>query len=93
MGWRRSQRTRQDDWLVPFAVFVFLFGTTTYVLTPDAPGKEAVRAEWNKRTTDQQYRSCDDARANGHENIAVWEPSYRQRLDRDGDGSACESYQ
>ena len=77
---------------MPFAAFVFCFGTTTYLLTPDAPGKDVLQAEWDKRTTDQHYRSCDAARANGHENIRSWEPSYRESMDRDGDGSACEPY-
>ena len=78
--------------LAPAGAFALVFGGTTYVLTPEAPGKAAVRAEWTRRTTDQHYSGCRQARANGHENIASWEPSYRETMDGDGDGLACEPY-
>ena len=38
------------------------------------------------------YRRCDDARAAGAAPIHVGEPGYRQALDRDRDGIACEPY-
>lgn len=87
----RSPR-RDKGFLLPVAVFVSLFGGTTYMLTPDAPGKALVMDAISKRTTDQHYSGCRDARANNHENIDSWEPSYRSRMDGDGDGVACESY-
>lgn len=40
-------------WMVGSAAFAVVFAGTTYVLTPDAPGKAEVRREWSKRTTDQ----------------------------------------
>lgn len=86
--WTRS--ARRPSWLVPAIVFALSFGGATYVLTPEAPGKPALRAEWNKRTTDQRYSDCRDARENGHEDILAWEPSYRPEMDGDGDGRACE---
>lgn len=89
---RRARQFRKSDLPLASAVFVLCFGATTYVLTPDAPGKNALRAEWEKRTTDQHYSNCDEARANGHENIATWDPSYREHMDRDRDGLACEPY-
>jgi|VirMetMinimDraft_7_1064189.scaffolds.fasta_scaffold254707_2 hypothetical protein len=92
MSWTRSRRIRRKDWLAPAGTFVLVFSGTSYILTPGAPGKAAVRAEWIKRTTDQHYGGCNQARANGHENIASWEPSYRETMDRDGDGLACEPY-
>ncbi|WP_409514932.1 excalibur calcium-binding domain-containing protein [Brevundimonas sp.] len=51
-----------------------------------------MRREWSKRTTDQRYSGCSEARANKHEDIASWEPSYREHMDGDGDGLACEPY-
>lgn len=38
------------------------------------------------------YRYCDDARAAGAAPINRGEPGYRDELDRDGDGVACEPY-
>ncbi|WP_433788143.1 excalibur calcium-binding domain-containing protein [Actinomycetospora sp. CA-101289] len=37
------------------------------------------------------YANCDEARADGAEDIGVGEPGYRPALDRDRDGVACES--
>lgn len=87
----RSHR-RDKGLLLPAAVFVALFGATTYILTPDAPGKAYLIETISKRNTDQHYSGCDEARANNHENIDSWEPSYRSEMDGDGDGVACESY-
>ena len=75
---------------VPVAVFVGLFGATTYALTPGAPGRDAVIAHVAKRLSDQNYDGCNAARSNGHENIGFWEPSYRPAMDGDDDGFACE---
>ncbi|MBX9616822.1 MAG: excalibur calcium-binding domain-containing protein [Caulobacteraceae bacterium] len=90
---RWTQRTRPDPkplWLVGTGAFAIAFAGATYVLSPDAPGKAEVRREWSKRTTDQHYSECSQARANNHEDIASWEPSYRDHMDGDGDGLACE---
>jgi hypothetical protein len=38
------------------------------------------------------WRRCDDARAAGTAPIFRGEPGYRDRLDRDADGIACEPY-
>lgn len=89
---RFRSRRRDKGLLLPVAVFVGLFGGTTYVLTPDAPGKAQAMAAISKRTTDQHYSGCREARANNHENIDSWEPSYRSEMDGDEDGIACETY-
>lgn len=89
---RVRARRRDKGLLLPLAIFVGLFGGTTYVLTPDAPGKSLVIKAITKRMTDHHYKGCDEARANGHENIDSWEPSYRASMDGDEDGIACESY-
>lgn len=87
----RSHR-RYKGLLLPVAVFVGIFGGTTNILTPDAPGKALVIEAISKRTTDQHYSGCREARANNRENIDAWEPSYRSSMDGDGDGVACETY-
>lgn len=40
---------------------------------------------------DPPYSSCADARADGASNIQQGEEGYSSKLDRDGDGVACES--
>lgn len=40
---------------------------------------------------DPPYSSCADARADGASNIQQGDPGYSSKLDRDGDGVACES--
>ena len=37
------------------------------------------------------FRSCKEARAAGYSDIKKGEPGYSSKLDRDGDGIACES--
>ncbi|WP_456847358.1 excalibur calcium-binding domain-containing protein, partial [Cellulomonas sp. P5_C6] len=36
------------------------------------------------------YQNCDAVRAAGADPIHVGEPGYSRKLDRDGDGIACE---
>jgi len=37
------------------------------------------------------YENCDAARSDGAAPIMIGEPGYRSGLDRDSDGTACES--
>jgi hypothetical protein len=95
MGFRYRRALRwngRNSLFLPVAVFLGLFCGTTYVLAPDAPGRAQLSSNVGKRFTDQHYRGCDDARANAHENIGAWEPSYRPGMDGDADGLACEPY-
>ena len=41
---------------------------------------------------DIYYENCSEARADGAESIREGEPGYREELDRDGDGVACEPW-
>ena len=86
----RLRKREQWGWITPAAAFALVFGATSYLLAPKAPSKDVITEEWTKRTTDHDYSGCSQARANGHENIASWEPSYRIEMDGDGDGLACE---
>ena len=94
---RRAKRSQSQQkptslWLVGSGTFAIAFAGASYALAPNAPGKAELHREWSKRTTDQHYSGCDQARANNHEDIASWEPSYRDHMDGDGDGLACEPY-
>lgn len=42
-------------------------------------------------TTTVYFKSCKEARAAGYSDIKKGEPGYSSKLDRDGDGIACES--
>ena len=47
-----------------------------------------------KKTTGNStvyFKSCKEARAAGYSDIKKGEPGYSSKLDRDGDGIACES--
>ena len=47
-----------------------------------------------KKTTGNStvyFKSCKEARAAGYSDIKKGEPGYNSKLDRDGDGIACES--
>lgn len=41
---------------------------------------------------DVYYENCAEARENGAQSIREGEPGYREELDRDGDGVACEPW-
>ena len=71
-------------------VFALALGATLYVLTPEAPGRGEVNTLVENRTTDQHFSGCDAARAAGRQDIPRWDPSYREHMDGDGDGLACE---
>lgn len=49
-------------------------------------------SEDNDNDNDVYYVNCSEARANGAESIREGEPGYREELDRDGDGIACEPW-
>lgn len=42
------------------------------------------------RPADPPYANCKEAHADGAYNIKRGDPGYRQKLDRDNDGIACE---
>ena len=57
------------------------------------------RRSYDYDDTDEQedsdevyYSNCSEARENGAESIEEGEPGYREELDRDGDGIACEPW-
>lgn len=78
--------------LIVIGVVAAAFAGTLWVLTPEAPGRGQVQSLVRERTTDQHFANCADARRQGRQNIPRWDPSYRERMDRDRDGLACEPY-
>lgn len=41
-------------------------------------------------SNDVYFNNCKEAKASGYRNIRRGEPGYREKLDRDNDGIACE---
>lgn len=84
------------------AVFGLLVGTASVAVTPG--GTEQIMAKLDtaaiglglaRERAPQQgdyWRGCDAARAAGTAPIYIGEPGYREGLDGDGDGVACEPY-
>ena len=48
-------------------------------------------AKKSSRNSTVYFKSCKEARAAGYSDIKKGEPGYSSKLDRDGDGIACES--
>lgn len=75
-------RLNFKDWLLLAAVG---FLGINYLVTPnDNPDAST--------STGAYYRYCSDARAAGGAPLYRNLPGYREGLDRDGDGVACEPY-
>jgi hypothetical protein len=90
----RSPKRGATRSLVVDAVIVFVLVLVAALLTgvPRETVTDAVSQLAPKVAVDQRFSSCADARAAGRQNIPSWDPSYRARMDRDGDGLACEPY-
>ena len=88
-------------WVEAVTAFAVVFLAAIYMMSPKAPGREmspkassreAINTFVEARTPDQHFSGCDAARAAGRENIPSYDPSYREQMDGDGDGLACEPY-
>ncbi len=88
----RERAGKLDFPTTVLAISTLAFGVTFYAMTPSAPGRDQIADYVEVRTTDQSYRDCAAARAAGRSNIPAWDPSYRERMDGDGDGLACEPH-
>jgi len=71
--------------------------STTVQRAAEAP-KAATKTTTARKTTEQpkaasaaSYGSCAKAKAAGAAPLHVGEPGYSRKLDRDGDGVACET--
>jgi hypothetical protein len=77
------------------AAAVLAFFTVFYSdqLVPAAQGVASLSSNVSDSARSLRYYArCDDARAAGVAPINVGEPGYREQLDADGDGIACEPY-
>lgn len=88
--------------VAPIAALLFAGYVIWPVLQPETPrpaealvsevGAAAVEAVYPPARTDQHFTGCNAARAAGRENIPRDDPSYREWMDGDADGWACEPY-
>lgn len=87
--WRGSRR-KWHGMILPAVVFAGVFAGALIDWTePVATARTIIELA---KPVDQHFSGCDAARAAGRQNIPSWDPSYRERMDRDGDGLACEPY-
>lgn len=95
-----SRGGRKKDGVYPFIVGGFALLAMYSVVYPDtmpAPVQAAVSASRNlgrenSPSAGAYYPNCDAARAAGVAPIYAGEPGFREPLDGDGDGIACEPY-
>lgn len=66
--------------------------SATTVTTPAAPATTVTTkpAPSTTTTTTVSYANCDEVRAAGKAPLRRGQPGYATRLDRDGDGIACD---
>ena len=91
---RRSKRN--DSWAYSLIVGGMALVAAYSVLNADkmpAAVRGAVSATRNTPPAGAYYPNCDAARAAGVAPIYAGEPGYRDELDGDSDGVACEPYQ
>lgn len=60
--------------------------------TPKPHATDPTSLRISQRSDDVYYARCADARAAGAAPIYAGEPGYREGLDGDGDGIACEPF-
>lgn len=86
-------RRRLRGLILPVAVFGVVFaGALVDWSGPISTAKTLIEQAQPAPPVDQHFSGCDAARAAGRVNIARSDPSYRERMDGDGDGLACEPY-
>lgn len=68
-------------------VMLILMCTISY----SAKSKKTKNKNSGKTKKELYFKNCKEARAAGYSNIRKGEPGYRPKLDRDGDGIACEN--
>ena len=71
-------------------LLAILLGGVILALPMAGAVKKKVKKTSGSATT-VYFKSCKEARAAGYSDIKKGEPGYSSKLDRDGDGIACES--
>jgi hypothetical protein len=69
--------------------FAVLFGDK---LTTASSNPLSLTGGGGEASSSAYYRRCADAHAARAAPLHIGEPGYREELDRDGDGVACEPY-
>ncbi|CAN5350510.1 hypothetical protein BH09PSE1_BH09PSE1_25140 [soil metagenome] len=88
-----GSRSKWRGLILPVVVFAGIFGGAVIDWNkPAATAKTLIERIKPVAPVDEHFSGCNEARAAGRENIPSWDPSYRERMDGDGDGLACEPY-
>ena len=87
--------SRSQTSLIPVVAMATFLGV--YTLAPSgstqAPTSASAEAPARSQVEASRYFSgCNEARAAGAAPIRVGEPGYREEMDGDGDGIACEPH-
>lgn len=96
----RCGRKRHKAWVFPliaggFALLVAYSIRNTNQLPAAVQGVVSDSRDIGRKNSPPivaYYPNCDAARAAGVAPLVAGEPGYRERLDADGDGVACEPY-
>ena len=80
---------RAKDILLPAALIGGLGGYAWSTMSPAAFQKPEKRAEIERSV---YYSGCNEVRAAGRAPLYAGQPGYREGLDGDSDGVACEPY-
>ena len=90
---RPTSQVSARSLILPALVFAVVFISASVDWAgPIATARTMIERAEPAPMADQHLSGCDAARAAGRENIPSWDPSYRERMDGDGDGLACEPY-
>lgn len=95
--WHGARNRRKEaPFVVQVATFAATVGLFTYFAIPPAQSAWTIATcspeEGLKVERSVYYRNCDAARAAGVAPIYRGEPGYREGMDGDNDGIACEPY-
>ena len=86
----------RDSFLKTAAPLVVLTAIGAYNLppmTPEEKASAAVEAQVAQQIeTSVYYAGCDEVRAQGKAPLYAGDPGYREGMDGDNDGIACEPY-
>ena len=87
--------SRSQTSLIPVVAMATFLGVYTLVPSGNAPATTSASVEapvTQSIESSRYFRNCAAARAAGAATIHAGQPGYRDSLDRDGDGIACEPY-
>jgi len=92
MARHRRRSSREALTLFDIAVYAALAFVGTWWAVPKIELAMMSREERAAIERSVTYPGCDEVRALGKDPIYAGEPGYRETMDGDGDGIACEPY-